>query len=93
MMNWQVVYKPTFLKELAKLPVKIRARVETLAFKTMAETTNPYSVPGVEKLEGYREYYKVTFGDYRVGIRLDKQVKVIEFCRALHRRDLYRYFP
>ena len=92
-MNWQVSYKPTFLKELARLPAEVRERVETLAFETMPKTTNPYAVPGVEKLTGYREYYKVRFGEYRVGLRLDKKAKVIEFCRVLHRRDLYRYFP
>lgn len=92
-MSWQVAYKPTFLRELAKLPPRVRKQVEALAFETMPKTANPYAVPGVEKLEGYREYYKVRFGDYRVGLRLDKKVKVIEFCRVLHRRDLYRYFP
>jgi mRNA-degrading endonuclease RelE of RelBE toxin-antitoxin system len=59
----------------------------------MPKTANPYAKPGVEKLKRYREYYKISFGDYRVGLRVDKRAKVVEFCRALHRRDLYRYFP
>ncbi|MCR4404604.1 MAG: type II toxin-antitoxin system RelE/ParE family toxin [Candidatus Acetothermia bacterium] len=92
-MNWQVVYKPTFLRELARLPAEVRARVETFAFEVMPRTTNPYALSGVEKLKGYREYYKVRFGDYRIGLRFDKKAKTIEFCRVLHRRDLYRYFP
>jgi mRNA interferase RelE/StbE len=92
-MNWHVVYKPTFLKESARLPTEIRARVETLAFETMPQTTNPYAVSGVEKLKGFREYYKVRFGEYRVGFRIDKKAKMVEFCRVLHRRDLYRHFP
>lgn len=92
-MSWQIAYKPTFLKEMARLPAEMRARVETFAFETMPKATNPYAVPGVGKLKGYQDYYKVRFGDYRVGLRLHKKAKVVEFCRVLHRRDLYRYFP
>ncbi len=92
-MSWQVAYKPTFLKELAQLPTKLRRRVETFAFEEMPKATNPYAIAGVEKLRGYRDYYKVGFGDYRLGLRIDKKAKVIEFCRVLHRREIYRYFP
>lgn len=92
-MSWTVLYKPTFLKELARLPTSLQARIETLAFETMPKTSNPYAEPGVEKLKGHREFYKISVGDYRVGLRIDKKAKVIEFCRVLHRRDLYRYFP
>lgn len=88
-----MTYKPTFLKEMAKLPAEVRARVESLAFETMPEAANPYAVSGVDKLKGYQDYYKVRFGDYRVDLRFDKRDKVVEFCRVLHRRDLYRYFP
>ncbi len=92
-MSWNVSYKPTFLKELARLPAELRARVETFAFDTMPKATNPYTVPGVQKLKGYQQYYKVRFGDYRVGLKIDKKAQVVEFRRILHRRDLYRYFP
>ena len=92
-MSWNVQYKPTFLKELAHLPREIRQQVETLAFQILPQTSNPYSEKGVEKLTGYREYYKVRFGDYRVGLRIHKKSKTIELCRVLHRKDLYRYFP
>lgn len=92
-MSWQVAYKPTFLRELARLPAKLRAPVEVFAFEELPSAINPYAVRGVEKLKGYRDLYKARFGEYRVGIRLNKRSKVIEFCRVLHRRDLYRYFP
>ncbi|MCX8103192.1 MAG: hypothetical protein N3E42_01945 [Candidatus Bipolaricaulota bacterium] len=64
-MSWRVAYKPTFLRELARLPTELRQRIEVFAFEEMPKTTNPYAV--AEKLRGYREYYKVSFGDYRAG--------------------------
>ncbi len=92
-MSWRVRYKPTFLKELARLPRNVRAQVETFVFQTLPQTSNPYAERGVEKLKGHSDHYKVRFGDYRVGLRIDKRAKVIEVCRVLHRKDLYRYFP
>jgi mRNA interferase RelE/StbE len=92
-MSWQVAYKPTFLKELAQLPPKLRRRVEAFAFEEMPKASNPYALAGVTKLRGYREYYKISFEEYRVGLRIDKKTKLIEFCRILHRREIYRYFP
>jgi len=40
-MSWRVRYKPTFLKELARLPRNVRAQVETFAFQTLPQTSNP----------------------------------------------------
>lgn len=92
-MDWEVIYKPTFLRELVQLPEKIRTQVETFSFETVPETANPFALRKLEKLRGYREYYKVRFGEYRVGLKLDKRHRSIQFQRVLHRRDIYRYFP
>jgi mRNA-degrading endonuclease RelE of RelBE toxin-antitoxin system len=52
-MSWQVAYKPTFLKELAQLPPRLRRRVEAFAFEEMPKVSNPYALAGVTKLRGY----------------------------------------
>ena len=46
-----------------------------------------------QKLVGYQEYYKIRFGTYRVGLRIDITNSTIEFQRILHRKDIYRKFP
>ena len=92
-MGWGVTYKPRFLRELAKLPEDIRTQVETFSFETVPGTANPLALRRLEKMRGYREYYKVRFGGYRVGLKLDKRHQSIQFQRVLHRRDIYRYFP
>ncbi len=92
-MSWNVLYKPTFLKDLAHLPPTIRSKVEEFVFQDLPQASNPYAEKGVEKLTGFRDYYKVRFGDYRLGLHIDKKTKTVECCRILHRKDLYRHFP
>jgi mRNA interferase RelE/StbE len=49
------------------------------------------SIPGLKKLQGYRTYDRIRVGDYRLGILVSDEQ--ITFVRALHRREIYRYFP
>lgn len=91
-MAWRVRHARIFLKELAKLPAGVRKQIEAVAFGE-AIKDDPYSGGKVEKMVGYREYYKIRFGSYRVGVKIDRELRIIEFRRALHRKDIYRKFP
>ena len=42
-------------------------------------------------MKGYPLYYKMRFGVYRVGLKLENDTVIFE--RALHRKDIYRYYP
>lgn len=42
-------------------------------------------------MQGYKEYYRIALGSYRVGIRIVNNA--VTFIRFLHRKDIYRYFP
>jgi mRNA interferase RelE/StbE len=91
-MTWSIRYKRTFLKELAKLPDDIRARVESIAFGEKIKRA-PFLGRKVQKLVGYSSYYKIRFGEYRVGLQIDQETGIVEFQRVLHRKDIYRNFP
>jgi mRNA interferase RelE/StbE len=80
-----------FLKDLAKLPASDRKRVEVFVFNESENIHSIESFGGFEKLKGYAGYYRVRFGDYRVGVKYEGDVLVFE--RALHRKEIYRYFP
>lgn len=92
-MMWRVTYKKVFLREMKKLPKNIRAEVEQLVFVRLPTASNPFLLPEITKLTGYREYYKARIGDYRIGLRVDQQAQVVECCRVKHRREIYRFFP
>jgi mRNA interferase RelE/StbE len=43
------------------------------------------------KLKGYKNFYRARFGEYRIGVQYSNG-KII-FERALHRKDIYKFFP
>ncbi|MEA3360585.1 MAG: type II toxin-antitoxin system RelE/ParE family toxin [Thermodesulfobacteriota bacterium] len=53
----------------------------------LAETNS--RITSLKKLKG--DYYRIRFGNYRIGIKIEDDLVI--FIRALHRKDIYRYFP
>ena len=80
-----------FLKELARVPARDRQRVEKLLFEEVEFYKSTSEIPNFEKLKGYRTYYKIRFGDYRVGLKLENST--LYFERILHRKDIYKFYP
>ncbi len=50
-----------------------------------------HEVPHVKKLSGGGPYFRIRIGDFRIGLRVEKDT--VTFVRVLSRRDIYRYFP
>jgi len=88
-MNIQV--NRVFLKELAKLPVKERLKVEKLLFEEVESYKSLAQIPNFKKLKGYRNFYKIRFGDYRAGLRFENNT--LYFERILHRKEIYKFYP
>ncbi len=87
----EVAYKRTFVKDLRKLPQEIKGRIETFVFEQAVEAGTIHELGKLTKITGYSDYYRKRFGDYRVGFKVERGK--ITFYRALHRREIYRYFP
>ncbi len=87
----KVRFQESFGKDLRRLRDKaLLARIrETLQAVENAERLD--EVPHLRKLQGGEKYYRIRIGDYRIGLILEGNVAV--FVRALHRREVYRYFP
>ena len=47
-------------------------------------------ITNLKKLRGESDYYRIRLGDYRIGSKIEDDLVV--FIRALHRKDIYRYF-
>lgn len=86
-----VQYNKKFLKDLASLPKKDREKIEDFVFEEINQYNSSAEINKLEKLSGYQHYYKIRFGDYRVGIKLDNEV--LTFERVLHRKEIYKLFP
>ncbi len=87
----KVEYRKRFLKELAKIPASQRIEVENFVFDELPTLSRIAESGKIEQLKGYHGYYKIRFGDYRIGLHVEGDTLVLE--RALHRKDIYRYFP
>ena len=86
-----IEYRKRFLKELSKIPSGTRLKIEDFIFEELSKANSIFSIGIVEKMRGYSSYYKIRFGSYRIGLRMENDTVILE--RALHRRDIYRYFP
>ena len=89
---WRPVYADLFLRDLARLPKSVQERIEAIVYGE-AVLSDPFLSGKTQPLEGHKGYYKIRVGDYRIGVRLDFNGKIIQFDRVRHRKDIYRYFP
>ncbi len=87
----KVEFKRSFEKDLRK----IRSPELLLRIKAVIEQVEAaddlVSISELKKLQGYRVYYRLRVGNYRLGV-IVSDAQVI-FVRALHRKEIYRYFP
>ena len=87
----KITFRKKFLKELANLPAKDRKKIEIFVFEELENCKTINNVKGIEKLTGYTSFYKIRFGDYRVGIRFENDEFTLE--RVMHRKEIYKFFP
>jgi mRNA interferase RelE/StbE len=85
--SYKVVIKKSAAKELEDVPGKkdrerIVRRIEALA-------SNPRP-PGVEKLSGTGEKYRIRQGNFRIVYEIRDDVLVVTVIRIADRKDVYR---
>jgi mRNA interferase RelE/StbE len=49
-------------------------------------------IPNVIKLTGYKHYYRLKIGEYRLGFEKISE-DTLRFIVIAHRKDIYRQFP
>ena len=87
----KIGYRKKFLKELSKIPLPHRTNIEKFVFEDLPKLKSISGAERIEKMKGYRVYYKVRFGVYRVGMKYIDDNLTLE--RVLHRKEIYKYFP
>ena len=90
-MVMKVAYEVAFYRDVKRVrSKKVRRQVQRVIDEVKnASTMN--EIAGLAKLHGYRTFYRVRVGDYRIGVEIVDDTVI--FVRFLHRRDIYRYFP
>jgi mRNA interferase RelE/StbE len=87
----KIKFRKKFLKELAKLPNPYQTNIEEFVFDVLPSHNSLNEVGKIEKMTGYKNCFKVRFGNYRVGIKKVDNTIVIETVK--HRKKIYQFFP
>ena len=67
----KVVYRKRFLKDLASIPASYRQRIESFVFKELPGAQSVEATGRFERLTAHPHLYKVRFGVYRLGARVE----------------------
>lgn len=87
MASYRVLIKKSAAKELAVIAGrKDRQRI----VERIRSLVNDPRPPGVEKLSGTKEKYRIRQGDYRILYEIEDDVLVVYVVKVGHRRDVYR---
>ena len=87
----KVDFKKSFLKEVKKLRSKSLKDDIVSAIIQVESAENIIQIKNLKKLSGYDIYYRIRVGDYRIGIKIEKEI--VYFVVVEHRKDVYKNFP
>ncbi|MGB7621891.1 MAG: type II toxin-antitoxin system RelE/ParE family toxin [Terriglobia bacterium] len=85
MANYKLLIKPSAVKELETLPLKIRRQV-VKRIQGLAAEPRPF---GPEKLSGL-EKYRLRQEDHRILYEIDVDEQSVVIVKIAHRREAYR---
>jgi len=84
--RYAVQLKPSADRALARLPADVQRRI-VLALEDLCGTPRP---PGVKKLAGDDNLWRIRVGAYRVAYELRGRPPLVTVLRVAHRKDAYR---
>jgi len=68
-----IEYSERFLKDLAKLKrTNAYHKIKKFCFEELPLYEDIRSIRELKKLEGYSEYFRISIGDYRIGLEIEE---------------------
>jgi len=87
-----VEFDKSFSKSLDKLKdSEVKRKIEHIIID-FDKTDIITDVKNIKKLVGFKTYYRIRIGDYRLCIEL-KAGNIVRFIVIAHRKDIYKIFP
>jgi mRNA interferase RelE/StbE len=85
-------FRKSFIKDIKRLgkDKKLLDRIKNIILEIDAASSIT-TIANLKKLKAEGTYYRIRTGSYRVGLIIDGDT--VTFVRALHRSEIYRYFP
>ena len=87
-----VEFDASFARSIDKIKDRrILSRIAASIEKVEAAATLQ-EIPNLKKLSGFKEYYRIKVGDFRLGFEITDN-SIIRFILVAHRKEIYRKFP
>ncbi|MDZ7952912.1 type II toxin-antitoxin system RelE/ParE family toxin [Nostoc sp. DedQUE09] len=86
MNQYKIEFSNAAFKQLKKLPIKVRTRIQT-KIDELADNPRPN---GVVKLEDSDNGYRIRVGSYRVIYNIFDDVLIVSVVKVGHRQEVYR---
>lgn len=87
----KIEFKESFRKDLKAVKDKLVLAKVKAAIEASEKADTLDKITNLKKMRGSRDYFRIRIGDYRIGLKLERETLV--FIRFLNRKDIYRYFP
>ena len=84
-------FKASFLRSIKKIESNQLKTEIANAIDNVEAAQNLKQIINLKKLKGYKQYFRIRIGDYRIGLKLDDQTLV--FVDIGHRKNIYLIFP
>jgi mRNA interferase RelE/StbE len=87
-----IEFDRSFVKSLDRIdnPIILRRLEGIIIYIESAKSLT--EIPNIKKLTGFPNYFRIRFGDYRLGFE-SIDINNIRFIIIAHRKDIYRPFP
>lgn len=86
-----VEFKKSFIKDLKKLEDKTLKHTIYNCILQVESIEELGQIKNLKKLKGYKAYYRIRVGDYRIGLKIESGI--VYFVVVEHRKDIYKQFP
>lgn len=88
----EVIFDKSFLKAIDKLTDKaLKKKIEKVIIE-LEESDSLLKVKNIKKMEGFKSFYRIRVGDFRIGFELEKST-TIRLITIARRKDIYKIFP
>ena len=87
----EVVFDKSFYKSLSKLNSEKTKRDLTELIFRVENAKTLSAIPNLKKIKGFKNYYRIRIGDFRIGMALEKNA--LRFIVVASRKEIYRIFP
>jgi len=87
----KVSFEASFARDLKNIKNKVLLKRIEQTITEVKAAASLNEIKNLTKMRGYPTFFRIRIGDYRIGLGVLNDEVI--FVRALHRKDIYRYFP